>query len=259
MALMRLEKVTLDFPVTGAKGHGKGQSPAQNKRIGGQLTVGEGGRLRVRALDNVSFALEPGDRLALIGHNGAGKSTLLRVMAGLYPPTHGQVFAEGRVTPLLNLSFGLDNDASGYDNIFVRGLFLGMTRAEIKAKIDSIAEFSELGEFLHLPMRTYSAGMRARLAFAVSTHVETDILLLDEVVATGDAGFFRKANERLAQFASEAKIMVLASHSNQVLRTMCNKALLMEHGKVRAFGPLEEVIDAYLHASDAKEADLPDI
>jgi ABC-type polysaccharide/polyol phosphate transport system ATPase subunit len=199
----------------------------------------------VRALDQLSLTLGPGDRLALLGHNGAGKTTLLRVMARLYAPTHGRVTIQGRVAPLLNLSFGMDMDSTGYDNIFIRGLFLGMSKAELKKKADVIAEFSELGDFLDLPMRTYSSGMRARLAFAISTHVETDILLLDEVVATGDARFLKKANAKLESFARDSKLLVLASHSNKVLRELCNKALLLEHGRAKAFGPLEEVIEAY--------------
>ena len=129
-----------------------------------------------------------------------------------------------------------------------------MSKAELKKKADVIAEFSELGDFLDLPMRTYSSGMRARLAFAISTHVETDILLLDEVVATGDARFLKKANEKLESFARESKLLVLASHSNKVLRDLCNKALLLEHGRIKAFGPLEEVIETYAASTggDAK-------
>ncbi|ANY77723.1 ABC transporter ATP-binding protein [Microvirga ossetica] len=249
MAFVKLEKVTLDYPVLESKVR-KGQTPGQpTNAIGGQLTRGKAGYLLVRALQNLSFTLEPGDRLALVGHNGAGKSTLLRLMAGLYAPTFGRVTVQGRVAPLLNLGFGLDAESTGYENIFIRGLYLGMSRAEIKEKIDSIAEFSGLGEFLDLPMRTYSSGMRARLGFAISTHVDTDILLLDEVVATGDAAFIHKANEKLENFARDAKIMVLASHSNKVLRELCNKALLLEHGKLKAFGTVEEVLEIYKNAA----------
>ncbi|WP_404290567.1 ABC transporter ATP-binding protein [Microvirga sp. RSM25] len=251
MALLRLENVTLDFHVLENRGSGK-RKVVHSNAVGGQLATGTAGYLRVRALDDVSLRLEPGDRLALLGHNGAGKSTLLRVMARLYEPTQGEVAVEGRVAPLLNLGFGLDMEATGYDNILIRGLFLGMSRAEIKRKMESIAEFSELGEFLDLPMRTYSSGMRARLAFAVSTHVENDILLLDEVVATGDAAFLRKANEQLEGFMMQSKIMVLASHSNAVLRDLCNKALLLEHGRVKALGTVDDVIEVYKDMSHAK-------
>jgi ABC-2 type transport system ATP-binding protein len=249
MAFVKLEDVTLDYPVLESKVR-KGQAPGQlTNAIGGQLAKGKAGYLLVRALQNLSFTLEPGDRLALVGHNGAGKSTLLRLMAGLYAPTFGRVTVQGRVAPLLNLGFGLDVESSGYENIFIRGLYLGMSRAEIREKIDSIAEFSGLGEFLNLPMRTYSSGMRARLGFAISTHVDTDILLLDEVVATGDAAFIHKANEKLEGFAREAKIMVLASHSNKVLRELCNKALMLEHGKLKAIGTVEEVLEIYKSAA----------
>ncbi len=249
MAFVKLEDVTLDYPVLESKVR-KGQTPGQpTNAIGGQLAKGKAGYLLVRALQNLSFTLEPGDRLALVGHNGAGKSTLLRLMAGLYAPTFGRVSVQGRVAPLLNLGFGLDAESSGYENILIRGLYLGMSRAEIRDKIDSIAEFSGLGDFLNLPMRTYSSGMRARLGFAISTHVDTDILLLDEVVATGDASFIHKANEKLESFARDAKIMVLASHSNRVLRELCNKALMLEHGRLKALGTVEEVLEVYKNAA----------
>ncbi|EIM26164.1 ABC transporter ATP-binding protein [Microvirga lotononidis] len=244
MVLVKLENITLDFPVPAWKSERR-RSSSQEKPIGGQLSAGRSGHTVVRALDQLSLTLGPGDRLALLGHNGAGKTTLLRVMAKLYAPTHGRVTIQGRVAPLLNLAFGMDMDSTGYDNIFIRGLFLGMSKAELRKKADAIAEFSELGDFLDLPMRTYSSGMRARLAFAISTHVETDILLLDEVVATGDARFFRKANQKLESFAQESKLLVLASHSNEVLRDLCNKALLLEHGRVKAFGAIDEVIETY--------------
>ncbi len=247
MALIKLENITLEFPVQALKSDRRRSS--DERPIGGQLSSGQSGHMIVRALDQLSLTLGPGDRLALLGHNGAGKTTLLRVMAKLYAPTHGRVTVQGRVAPLLNLGFGMDMDSTGYDNIFIRGLFLGMSKAELKKKADVIAEFSELGDFLDLPMRTYSSGMRARLAFAISTHVETDILLLDEVVATGDARFFKKANEKLESFARDSKLLVLASHSNKVLRELCNKALLLEHGRVKAFGPIEEVIETYAAAT----------
>jgi len=244
MALIKLENITLEFPVQAAKSDRR-QSSAKESHIGGQLSLGQSGQMVVRALDQLSLTLGPGDRLALLGHNGAGKSTLLRVMAKLFPPTHGRVTVQGRVAPLLNLGFGLDMDSTGYDNIFIRGLYLGMSKAELKKKADAIAEFSELGDFLDLPMRTYSSGMRARLAFAISTHVETDILLLDEVVATGDARFLKKANEQLESFARDSKLLVLASHSNKVLRDLCNKAVILEHGRIKAVGPIDEVIETY--------------
>jgi ABC-type polysaccharide/polyol phosphate transport system ATPase subunit len=250
MSRIELANVTLDFPALLYKG---GRQAATHASVtGGRLSVSERGRAQVRALEDVSICLKPGDRLALIGHNGAGKTTLLRVMAGLYTPTVGRVRIDGRIAPLLNLGFGLDMDETGYDNIWVRGLFLGMSREEVGRKLESIAEFSELGDFLHLPMRTYSAGMRARLAFAVSTHVDADVLLLDEVVATGDASFFRKASEQLRNLANQSRILVLASHSSVVLRDLCTKGLLLEHGTVKASGPLDQVLETYKQSLKAQ-------
>ena len=243
--MIKLENVTLDFPVLPHKVRSRRIDQHSNQATGGVVNTSADGKVSVRALENISLTLYPGDKLALLGHNGAGKTTLLRVMAGLYAPTQGDVHTEGRVAPLLNLSLGMDMEATGYDNIWVRGLFLGMSRAEIKSKIDAIAHFSELADFLHLPMRTYSSGMRARLAFAISTHVNADVLLLDEIVATGDASFFQKARQQLEVVAGGSSILVLASHSNKVLRELCNKGLLLEHGKIQAFGPLDDVIEAY--------------
>lgn len=245
MATINLKNVSLDFPLTKHKLKKKSAHKIFNPATGGVVSTSVKNRMSIRALEDISLSLKPGDSLALLGHNGAGKTTLLRVMAGLYAPTHGEVSIKGRVAPLLNLSFGIDMEATGFDNIWTRGLYLGMSRAEIKNKIDEIADFSGLDEFLSLPIRTYSSGMKARLAFAISTHVEADILLLDEVVATGDASFFQQANRRIEEFCSQSKIMVLASHSNKMLRNLCNKGMLLEHGKIKAFGPINEVIDEY--------------
>lgn len=249
--MLTLNDVTLDFPLP-SKGKRRfiTESPSpSSSSTGGTVQFDEKGRLSVRALHGVTFSLEPGDKLALIGHNGAGKTTLLRTIAGLYAPTSGTVVTEGHVAPLLNLSFGLEMDATGLDNIWVRGMYLGMSKRELRSKIADIAKFSELEGFLHLPMRTYSSGMKARLAFSISTHVDADILLLDEVVATGDASFVRKAREKLESITADSRIMVFASHSNKALRELCNKGLLLERGRVKAFGRLEEVIDTYKNMS----------
>ncbi|ENG0237716.1 ABC transporter ATP-binding protein, partial [Burkholderia multivorans] len=199
----------------------------------------------VRALDNVSLRFDSGDRIGLIGHNGAGKSTLLRTMAGIYSPTAGAVVTEGRAVPLLDISLGMDENSTGMQNIRLRGLLLGMSDAEIRAKQQEIAEFSELGDYLDLPMRTYSSGMKVRLGFAVSTSVDAEILLLDEVMGVGDASFMHKAEQRLADLHSRAEIVVLAMHSNSEIRKVCNKVLWMERGQVRAFGDVEEILTAY--------------
>lgn len=242
--MITLNNVSLDFPLV-SKSPKKKSAPRGMQTTGGVTHTTANGKSALRALENITFTLQPGDRLALLGHNGAGKTTLLRTMAGIYHPTEGYVHSEGRISALLNLSFGIDLETNGFDNIVTRGLYLGMSRAEIKSKRNAIAEFSELGDFLNQPVRTYSAGMRARLAFAVSAHIDPDILLLDEVVATGDRSFVTQARQKLENVSDQAKILVLASHSNSVLRELCNKGMLLEHGKIKAFGNLDEVIDAY--------------
>jgi ABC-2 type transport system ATP-binding protein/lipopolysaccharide transport system ATP-binding protein len=166
-------------------------------------------------------------------------------MAGIYSPTQGIVTTSGKTVPLLDISLGMDDNSTGMQNIRLRGLLLGMSDAEIKAKQRAIAEFCELGDYLDLPLRTYSSGMRVRLAFAVSTAVDADILLLDEVMGVGDAAFMHKAKERLQDLHSRAEIVVLAMHANSEIRRVCNKALWMDHGRVRAFGDVEEVVAAY--------------
>ncbi|MBC8638555.1 ABC transporter ATP-binding protein [Caballeronia sp. EK] len=244
MAFVELKGATLDLPIYDVQGR---SLKKQVLRMGRRNTIAEdnAGVIVVRAIDNVDLRLESGDRIGLIGHNGAGKSTLLRTMAGIYSPTTGTVTSEGKIVPLLDISLGMDDNSSGYQNIRLRGLLLGMTDAEIKQKADEIAEFCELGDYLDLPLRTYSSGMRVRLAFAVSTAVDAEILLLDEVMGVGDASFMHKAKERLADLHSRAEIVVLAMHANAEIRRVCNKALWMERGKVRAFGPVEEVVAAY--------------
>ncbi|WP_323029264.1 ABC transporter ATP-binding protein [Castellaniella defragrans] len=202
----------------------------------------------VRALQALDFEFNDGDRIGLIGGNGAGKSTLLRVLAGIYTPSSGTVRVEGRVVALLELGLGMDDNLTGYENIRLRGMLLGMSPEEIKAKTPGIAAFTDLDNYLHLPIRTYSSGMRVRLAFAISTAVEADLLLLDEVVGVGDAAFMKKANERLQDFHDRAKIVFIASHANDTIRTMCNKALWLDGGQLRMAGPVEDVMQAYEQA-----------
>jgi ABC-2 type transport system ATP-binding protein/lipopolysaccharide transport system ATP-binding protein len=205
----------------------------------------EAKHLVIQALDQVSLQLRDGDRVALIGHNGAGKTTLLRVLAGIYEPRIGSIQIEGRVTPMFDINLGIDPESTGYENIILRGLYLGLTRAEILARRDSVAEFTELGPFLDIPVRTYSAGMQARLAFAMATCIEPEILLLDEGIGAGDASFLEKANERLDRFIQKAGILVLASHSIDLVRRLCNRALLMEHGRLVWGGGIEEGLATY--------------
>ncbi|MBR8227711.1 ABC transporter ATP-binding protein [Burkholderia vietnamiensis] len=244
MAFIELKDVILDLPIYDVQGR---SLKKQVLRMGRRNRIAEGsdGVIVVRALDNINLRLEQGDRVGLIGHNGAGKSTLLRAMAGIYAPTSGALSREGKVVPLLDISLGMDDNSTGMQNIRLRGLLLGMTDNEIRTKQSEIAEFCELGDYLDLPIRTYSSGMKVRLAFAVSTAVDAEILLLDEVMGVGDASFMQKAEARLQDLHSRAEIVVLAMHSNSEIRKVCNKAIWMDGGRVRAFGATEDVVAAY--------------
>jgi ABC-2 type transport system ATP-binding protein/lipopolysaccharide transport system ATP-binding protein len=246
MASIRLEQVTVSFPL-----YDQG-TRSLKKRLLSDVT---GGRIQaeadkrsatvVQALDHLDLNINHGDRVGLVGHNGAGKTTLLRVLAGIYEPGSGLVEVNGTVAPLFDITLGMDPDSSGYENIVLRGLFLGYSRREIEQRVDDIADFTGLGEFLALPMRTYSAGMRMRLAFAVSTSIAPDILLLDEGIGAGDQAFLNKAKERLETFTAQAGIIVLASHSADLLRSMCRNAVLMERGRITAVGETNEVLETY--------------
>lgn len=216
-----------------------------SKKVGGQIGVGETGKVVIKALDGISFDIHEGDRVGLLGHNGSGKTTLLRTLAGIYEPASGEIRTNGRVFPLFDLQLGMDQDATGIENIWMRGKMLGLSTREISDSIDDIAEFTELGDFLEMPTRTYSMGMMLRLAFAISTAVTPEILVLDEMIGAGDAAFLARADARLKDFLSRTGILILASHSMPMLRQWCNKGMLLEHGKLVVYGPLEEVVARY--------------
>lgn len=249
MASIRLDNVSLAFPIYDASSRSL-KKRFINVNLGGQT----GGRIDpsdakhpsvIRSLDQVSLSFEHGDRVGLVGHNGAGKTTLLRVLSGIYEPGAGRVEVNGQVAALFDITLGMDLDATGYDNIYLRGLFLGLSAKEINARTEEIASFTELGNFLDMPIRVYSAGMRMRLAFAVSTSIEPEILLLDEGIGAGDAAFIEKANQRLDAFTDKVSIIVVASHSDALIKRMCNKAVLMERGRVLSVGPTEEILEDY--------------
>ncbi|WP_133512032.1 ABC transporter ATP-binding protein [Candidatus Thiosymbion oneisti] len=246
MASIHLNKVAVSFPIYDAS------SRSLKKRL---IRTGTGGRIQsqpgsgkvsvVKALDDVSLSFRDGDYVGLIGHNGSGKTTLLRVLAGIYEPSAGTVEIQGHAVPLFDVALGMDQESTGYENIVMRGLFLGLTHQQIKQRVDDIVEFTELGDFLNLPIRTYSAGMRMRLAFAVSTSIVPDILLLDEGIGAGDAAFLEKANKRLDAFTGKAAIIVLASHSEPLVRKICRTCVLMEHGKVLRVGETDAILEYY--------------
>lgn len=199
----------------------------------------------VRALQGVTFEAVAGERIALVGENGSGKTTLLQVLAGIYSPDQGEVEIEGRTTALVNINLGMNAEASGHRNITLRGLAAGRTRAEIEERRAEIAAFSELGDFLDLPVETYSAGMRMRLSFAIATAFEPDVLILDEWLSAGDAAFRKKATERMQSFVDQAGILVLASHSPSLLIDTCKRALWLDAGRVRADGNVKDILQAY--------------
>lgn len=205
----------------------------------------------VSALNDVSLDIRAGDRVAIIGANGAGKTTLLRVLAGIYHPTSGSVDVLGRCLSLFDLSAGFDEEATGYENIMRRGLVIGARRSEIDARRAEIAEFTELGDRLDLPLRTYSSGMMLRLIFAVATAVEGEIVLLDEWIGVGDQQFRKKARQRLDEIVARAGILVLASHDVDLIKTTCNRAILLEEGRIVAAGAIDEILARYLGGGKA--------
>lgn len=250
VASLILENVIVDFPIYGAE---KSFRSALKAATGG-LIRREGNyneRVTVRALEDISLKINHGDRLGIIGHNGAGKTTLLRVCAGVYEPTQGRVFFDGQVSALFNTAPGLDPDDTGYENIFSCGLFLGMTYDEINRKLSDIEEFSELGDYLSLPVRTYSAGMSMRLGLALATSIDPEILVLDEGLGAGDARFAEKAQKRIDALIDRSSILILASHSDSLLQSFCNKAILMESGKIIKIGTVDDVLEAYKQSRTA--------
>jgi ABC-2 type transport system ATP-binding protein/lipopolysaccharide transport system ATP-binding protein len=249
---LRADRITLDFPWPGTV---SGHAAAAGEALGGTLHA-IGGKPIVRALDEVSLDLAAGDRLALVGHNGSGKSTLLRVLAGIYQPSRGRVASDEPVSGIFNMSLGFRAEASGYRNIVLKGLIAGKTRREIDAALPEIAEFTGLGPYLDMPLQTYSQGMAMRLAFAVTTQFSNSILVMDEWFGTGDAQFREKIVDRMNDFVGSATIVVVASHSTGLLRRIANKALWLEHGRVRRCGDAASVLGEYEALTDPAAARL---
>ncbi len=233
----------VEFPIFDAKSRSLkktflGKAGGTIGRTGDDVVV-------IEALRDITMTLRMGDRVGLVGHNGAGKSTLLRLLSGIYEPTRGRTAVRGRVAPVFDLGVGMDPEISGYENIIIRGLFLGQTRKQMAAKVDEIAEFTELGEYLGMPLRTYSTGMRVRLAMGVVTSIDPEILLLDEGIGAVDADFLRKAQTRLQALVERSGILVFASHSNEFLARLCKTAMWIDHGAIRMTGGIEDVVRAY--------------
>ncbi len=244
MARIVLDNVSVEFPIMNANNQSIRRALLRGS-VGGGLARRSRRTATIKALHEVSLHLKDGDRLGLIGHNGAGKSTLLRLMAGIYEPSSGYLRCEGRIVPLFDITIGFDHEANGLENIMLRGLYLGMDKATIRARTPQIAEFAGLGDYLFLPLRTYSTGMVLRLAFAVAVEAEPDIILMDEWIGTGDHRFTDRAKVRLDELITRSRILVVASHSEQIIRATCNKALLLGHGCPLCLGEVDEVYRYY--------------
>lgn len=244
MASIEFNSVTAEFPIYNASGR------SLKKRLfqvatGGKLSASEQGHVVVRALENLTFSIKDGERVGLLGHNGAGKSTLLRLLSGVFIPTTGSAIINGDVGSLIDISLGIDHEATGRENIYYRAALLGISKIEIERKFDEIIEFSELGDFIDMPTRTYSSGMHLRLAFSVSTIISPEILLMDEWLAVGDENFRHKAQDRMTNILNSTKILVVATHSRELIVNTCNRAIWLEHGKIKMDGDPRSVALAY--------------
>ena len=255
MAFISLQDVGIDIPIFDI-GRASIRKELLGRTIGGRFAQ-SGTHVTVRALKNVSFQANDGDRIALVGDNGSGKSTLLRVVSHVYPPTSGVVHVVGNVSPMFDATLGMSLDATGLENIHIAGTIWGMSRAQIRNSIDEIADFTELGDFLKVPVRTYSNGMMLRLAFAIATARNPEILLIDEVIGAGDNAFFDKAFKRLQDLISRSRILLVASHVDSILRRLCNKGIWLSHGTLVDYGDIERVLAAYRKRNAAVAEAVP--
>jgi ABC-type polysaccharide/polyol phosphate transport system ATPase subunit len=210
--------------------------------------------IKVRALQDVNLQIGEGERVGILGHNGAGKSTLLKLLAGIYPPTKGELHVEGRISSLFDIVLGFEPEATGWENMAYRAYLQGETPRSLKPKMDAIAEFSELGDFLKMPVRYYSAGMMIRLAFSIATAIEPQILLIDEVLSVGDLSFQNKARQRMKDMMAKAQLIVMVSHDLASLINMCDRAVWLDHGRIRQQGPTPEIVAAYTHHVGSQQA-----
>lgn len=240
MALISLQNACVDFTIYNSTNRSIRKKVLGS--VGGIVKNSNHGQTVIRALSHLNLELRSGDKLAVIGHNGAGKSTLLKLLSGIYEPTEGSCRIDGQITSLLDITMGMDLELTGKENIVFRLVLLGKSFAQAKDLIDDIVEFSQLGDYINLPMRTYSSGMVLRLAFGISTAIHPEIILLDEVIGVGDANFAERSKNRLNEMLSKANILILASHNNEILKEYCNKAIQLEGGSIVRFGPLDELL-----------------
>jgi lipopolysaccharide transport system ATP-binding protein len=212
---------------------------------GGALTAQKGGHLSIEALRDLDLTIVAGDRLGIVGHNGSGKSTLLRLLSGIFEPSSGSIERSGSIASLVDISLGINGENTGRENIFLRGKLMGLSKKDIDAKIDEIIEFSELGDYINLPVRIYSSGMLLRLAFSVSTSITADILIMDEWLSVGDGAFAERASARLSGLVDESEILIIASHDRDLIEKTCNKVVWLEHGHIKKIGATQETTSEY--------------
>lgn len=254
MSFLHLRDVFVEFPIYMGSSRSLRKTLISSATNRGNLAKDSSDRINVCALNDVSFDVGDGERFALVGANGAGKTTLLKVLAGVFEPTRGRFTSSGRISSMLDTSVGLNGDATGYENILLRGMHMGIHPREMRQYVPGIAEFTELGDYLDMPVRTYSSGMMIRLAFSISTYMPPDILLMDEWLTAGDAQFLAKAQRRIEQFVGQSSILILASHSMALIQQWCTRGILLHQGKVLMIGPVDDVVDAYHELAQAEAA-----
>ncbi|MBU1042285.1 MAG: ABC transporter ATP-binding protein [Proteobacteria bacterium] len=231
MSIIVAENLIVEFPIYGTSARSL-KSSALRAVTGGVLSHDAHDKVIVRALDDIGFSWKSGDRIGLVGHNGCGKTTLLRTLTGAYEPSGGKLLIQGSVASMLSITLGMEGDATGIENIYLRGTLIGLNKHELKRLVEEVTEFSELGNYIHMPMRTYSTGMMMRIAFGISTSITADIVLMDEWLSVGDTDFAEKAELRLQKLVDQAKILVIASHNSGLIEKMCNRVMHLEHGKI---------------------------
>ena len=244
MAQIKMDNVSVEFPIFNSSSRSLTNSLV-SAATGGRISADKSGHVTVKALSDINLEIKSGDRLGIVGHNGSGKSTLLRVLSGIYEPTSGRITREGKIASLIDIGLGINPENTGKENIYLRGQLMGLSNKEIAKKFDEIIEFAELGDFIQLPVRTYSSGMLLRLAFAVSTSITADILIMDEWLSVGDGAFAEKAEQRLKKLVDSSEILIIASHSKTLIDTVSKTILWLEHGNIRACGGTDEFAIKY--------------
>jgi len=244
MAAIFLDKISVEFPVYNINARSFKKN-FLHLATGGNVSRDANEHIVVRALHNISLTIHHGDRVGLVGHNGSGKSTFLKLLSKIYEPSKGRIHIDGEVSPMLDIMHGIEAEFTGLENIFIRGTILGLSKKEIEARIPEIAAFAGLGDYLRMPVRTYSSGMKVRLAFSISTSINPDILLIDEVFGTGDSEFIERARAKRISLVNDSSIVVMATHSDELIREFCNKVLLLEGGTIQYFGDTERALQLY--------------